>query len=264
MSGDFDNYIGDSMFDPSDGLDNDLLDRLEELRENAEQGELDKFDQYRITQRLGLEGAIWSDPPTGSGRGPDSRPRQRRSGDLEPVEPGTVPLPESGFGPNARHVEPGRRREPGTTRDIGPDADAGRKDARGDGDGRRVRGGDEPGRDDGEFQSRGTRGATKRGIELANAREIGRADPGAQVARILRPTVTKKLGFQKAIFEAMIHEVKYVSTGELAISLRVPVDVEEAQKLGGAYGLSLQVMVVRKRYAQSLPELGELWMNPKS
>jgi len=69
---------------------------------------------------------------------------------------------------------------------------------------------------------------------------------------VLAPTVKKKVEFEKAVFEAQIHEVKYASTGELAISFRVPIDKEEAQKLGGAYGLSLQVLVARKRYAREV------------
>jgi len=62
--------------------------------------------------------------------------------------------------------------------------------------------------------------------------------------------------FEKAVFEAQVLEAKYMADGQFVIRLAVPTSqgCDEAQKLGKAFGIMLQVGVYRKRYARSHPE----------
>lgn len=62
--------------------------------------------------------------------------------------------------------------------------------------------------------------------------------------------------FEKAIFEAQVVEAKYMADGQFIIRLAVPTSqgCDEAQKLGKAFGIMLQVGVYRKRYVRQHPE----------
>lgn len=72
--------------------------------------------------------------------------------------------------------------------------------------------------------------------------------PALAPRRRLRSTpVTGETKFQSATFEARLHELKALPTGEWRVVLLV-LDGDEGSKLSDAFSCALQVDVVKKSY----------------
>lgn len=223
MTSDYsDGVFGDSDWDSG----GDVASRFEEL--NQEQREAEG-----VLRELGLQDDNWERVPALSYNNEPTHSIQRPR-NLERAR--EMELPDAGFGPNSRHVEPG---EPGE-RDDGPvtSPDASLRSEQPTRSG--TRHGDGSSRD--VPRPRLNPPAYTRDIESARLDNSGSA--GQSLRRGFN-AITTPPQFQTTTFQSIIKDVRYVSSGELSITMLVPIDTEQAQLLGGAYGIMLQTTVNR-------------------